>query len=970
VRRRLLLAFLIALSPTRLLADAAPAYLVADLNTDPVEYSDSSPYGFVTLDGVAYFAADDGLLGHELWRSDGTPAGTRLVKDIDPGELGSTPRALAAIGGELWFRAWDGRRGCGVWRSDGSEEGTRLVAIVHTNHLRCVRTDADGGQPSQFTGRGDAVFFTAAAADEQGSELWRSDGTAAGTRQVADIFPGDAGSGPQALIAFDGQLYFVADDGEHGAELWRSDGTAAGTRMVRDINPGAAAGILRSGDFGAALPRLIPAGDHLVFAADDGVHGFELWRSDGSTAGTALLLDTTPDSALGGLRLGRQPTLFAAFGDEAAFFSLDVQAPPLTLRVWRTDGTAQGTEPLGELPFTGSVPTGLTAIGDAVYFAYRGAGAAGLWRADGTASVVRHFVGRVGPPLARDGAMVFLADDDSGCALWGSDGSDPGTVLLRGAAPRADLCPDELTLETAEPALGGLGGRVLFAAASAGQGSELFISDGTPAGTQAVRDVNDTSQRTADTSLWFAGALGDVLLFGAQRGIGQPSGLWRSDGSAPGTRLLAPVSPGGGGAVGGRFVFTGSDGQGAALWSTDGTTLGTHRIQSILPGPWAVTATPAALFLTLVDDAGSELWRSDGTATGTFRVADLTPGPGDTTFSYRVAFAGGLAFVVQRTVGDELWFSDGSEDGTSRVKAFTAAPNRIRDLVDVDGVLYLDIEVLGGGAELWRSDGTEDGTVRIVTLDEPPAWLAPGRGALFFAGSDAGGLELWRSDGTAGGTGRVRDIQPGPGSGLENPDRTLFEQTARAGDVFLVVADDGPHGPELWRSDGSEAGTVLVRDIDPRVPALLDDFFLPLTEVGGQVLFTPLDAEAGVEPWVTDGTADGTRLIADIAPGARSGLRQGAPFAVTRTHVFFTAADGRTGEELWAIPRAALDGGPGCGGDCNGDFRVAIDELVRGVGIALGATPVSACVSFDVDADGAVSIDELVGAVNAALGGC
>ena len=190
-----------------------------------------------------------------------------------------------------------------------------------------------------------------------------------------------------------------------------------------------------------------------------------------------------------------------------------------------------------------------------------------------------------------------------------------------------------------------------------------------------------------------------------------------------------------------------------------------------------------ALFLTLADDeTGSELWRSDGTVEGTFRVRDLTPGPGGTEFGLRTPFAGGLAFVVQRNAGDELWFSDGSDAGTHLVTALQGDDHRVRNLLDVDGVLYFDVGGFSAGGELWRSDGTPGGTTRVIDLSagvEPvtAVWLAAGPGALFFAAADeATGVELWRSDGTAGGTGRVRDVFPGPDSALLDPDGALVQR--------------------------------------------------------------------------------------------------------------------------------------------------------------------------------------------------
>ena len=72
-------------------------------------------------------------------------------------------------------------------------------------------------------------------------ELWKSDGTAAGTVLVKDILGGSSGSFPSYLTNVNGTLFFGANDGSHGNELWKSDGTAAGTVMVKDIRAGGSA---------------------------------------------------------------------------------------------------------------------------------------------------------------------------------------------------------------------------------------------------------------------------------------------------------------------------------------------------------------------------------------------------------------------------------------------------------------------------------------------------------------------------------------------------------------------------------------------------------------------------------------------------------------------------------------------------------------------------------------------------------
>src|SRR5258708_3296229 len=219
-RRCLLFALLLTLSGVTA-GWSQPAMMVADLNTtqeDLVYWFFTYP-GFITLGTTVIFTHDDGIHGLELWKTDGTAAGTGLLKDICPGSCWALLRAGTVWNGVYYFGADDGVHGLELWRTDGTTAGTSMVV------------DLNPGLPGGFSGVLVAGGTLSLAGDDgvHGTELWKTDGTAAGTQLVADINPGPAGSNPRLWLDAGGKLLLNADDGVHGREPWTSDGTPGGT---------------------------------------------------------------------------------------------------------------------------------------------------------------------------------------------------------------------------------------------------------------------------------------------------------------------------------------------------------------------------------------------------------------------------------------------------------------------------------------------------------------------------------------------------------------------------------------------------------------------------------------------------------------------------------------------------------------------------------------------------------------------
>ena len=461
----------------------------------------------LTMAGTkAYFTVDDGVHGNELWTSDGTAAGTVLVNDISPGSNGSFPTLLTDVNGTLFFAANDGPHGFELWKSDGTAPGTLMVKDINPGadaSLLLTNFAEDDG----------SVFFTAFDFTA-GTELWKSDGTAAGTVMVEDINPGLSDSTAQLLTNVNGTLFFTADDGTHGFELWRTDGTATGTMMVKDIDPGASSSI------GEAFANV---GGTLYFSASDGTNGLELWKSDGTAAGTMMVKDINPFS-------NSFPSELTNVNG-TTFFSADDGTHGFEL--WKSDGTVDGTVLVKDIN--------------------SGAGGSLLFVPGGYASV--------------NGSLFFDADDGiNGPQLWKSDGTDAGTVMVKLLNP-GGATPEQLT---------NVNGVLEFYAFD-GTSNGLFKSDGTAAGTieiathvdiatpiafaarSAVEDLN--GDRLSDV-VW-RNASGALTAWSMNGSAIASSGFMTADGVA--------ANPGPSWSVAGTSDFNG-DGNADLLWrNTDGT---------------------------------------------------------------------------------------------------------------------------------------------------------------------------------------------------------------------------------------------------------------------------------------------------------------------------------------------------------------------------------------------------------------
>jgi ELWxxDGT repeat protein len=396
------------------------------------EYS-SNPSGLTNLNGYLLFAADDqGSLGHshtgvaagrELWLHNG--AAFVQVKDINPGLADSNPEIFVVVGGIAFFRANDGVHGIELWRTDGTTAGTYMVRDIYSG--------SGSSFPSDLVRYNNMVFFNAYTATG-GYELWRSDGTSAGTVQVKDINPGTVSSSPMWFKVFGSYLYFSASTLANGRELWRTDGTSAGTTLFIEFRDGSD-GSTPSYPTVAKISSPSGISTNLFFRLNHPTEGWTVMKSNGTVAGTAPLkpgadLNVHKPMLGTGLRL-----YFVSKRDQ----------------LWVSDGTAAGTRMVKEIiPGDSNTTTDidyLTAVAGTVYFVTDDViHGDELWKSNGTeagtAMVADLRPGAQGsyPNNLKNiqGTLYFAANAprrtgsyDYGNELWKTDGTDAGTVFVK-----------------------------------------------------------------------------------------------------------------------------------------------------------------------------------------------------------------------------------------------------------------------------------------------------------------------------------------------------------------------------------------------------------------------------------------------------------------------------------------------------------------------------------------------------------
>jgi ELWxxDGT repeat protein len=881
-------------------------HLTKDLNTLseslPSNAPLNKPHSFAVLNNVSYFFAEDGKHGRELWRSDGTPAGTYMVKDINPGEASSNGDGIIAANNLLYFTAETPDLGQELWTSDGTNTGTHLVKDLFPGTF--------GSLPSQFVLINGTVFF--ATAYNANSQLWKTNGTPEGTILVKDIYDNGLGIGYNILelTGANNLAWFIAYTWSSGYQLFRSDGTDAGTYIVKQIGYG--------GDFTAPM-QLTEYNHKLFFSVDDGT-GRRLWTSDGTEAGTTYapgfndvflrtdfmgIFENFPFRILSNvLYLSASKTQFTGTGELYKYDAASAVGITLVKEL--------AEDPTGADYF---VPVDVTIVNNKLIWkviSTIGGSHDELWTSDGTTAqtkLVKSFEPDVNAFVyfitnATNGKFYFVKRDNTyGNELWKSDGTAGGTLLVRDiySGSRGSF-PENLTF---------FNGRLLFRATTKSAGSELWSASGS--GASLLKDINTTTTNSsfAGSNFFFKGIgrTKDGIVFNALTpDLGAE--LYGSDGTRDGTGLLKDLWPGEDWSYPNNFLykngvtyFINDNSTGTAILSTNGSSSSIKRVIPYINRDiyfvinYNVTDKGLVLYTLGNRQTGvQELWRSDGTDAGTFMLTNSL----SYYFNNYLAVTGKLVFFIggDFTNGYELWKSDGTVAGTKMVKDIFPGPDGSNpyNLFVYKNEVYFGAYDASFVTSLWKSDGSANGTIILKNIapafyysyfnTQPQKYFCESKGILYISASDNGTYwdELWKTNGTPAGTVLVKDINSSFGSfpnHLTDVDGTLF-----------FTAYDGINGNEIWKSNGTMQSTKMVKDI---TPTNMYVEYNNLCSAGGKLYFLNLSTYPSLL-YSSDGTADHTNAVSDEGLNEISGLEN---LTGVGDKLFFAAYSYKYGVELY-----------------------------------------------------------------------
>lgn len=708
----------------------------------------------------------------ELWKTDGTTINTTKVTDIITNFYGLNYSTFYNVGNRIYFTPTTTTQGAEPWVTDGTAMGTRILKDILPGSASSVGNG--------FERVGNLVFFQALDANSQW-KLWKTDGTEAGTVMVANEIEGNSNYRPTKCISYDNQLYFTANTNK----FYKTDGNTV-TLVHTDLE-----------SFG----NIVKMNNLMYFISRNGFE-FELWKSNGTTAGTekirTILTSMDPYNTFARLMPGTSKLYFEmSYFHNHAFENITQH--------WVSDGTTAGTININTLNpnfSTGSFTNQLAVVGDTYYFtAFDAANGFELWKSNGTS---------VGTTLVKN-------------INKGSASSDPSQFVA-------------------------LNNEVYFSADDVKYGREIWKTDGTPANTNLVMDYNAGINPNVNYYSIIKGMVpyNDIIIayIGYQ--------LVKFNQTMPPTAYFSQNLIDGKDPefinFDNRVFYKGYDSGngGYELFATDGNTA--YKVKD-LSTSWD-GGDPSNFFvwngvLYFATDQNTRIWKSDGTEGGTVLVKQLPTGSVQSKF-YAV---NGLLFFVSRNANYEtkLWKTDGTESGTVLVKDFNTGygGDGVGNLVVFNNMLFFNAYD-GASSHLYKTDGSSANTQIIGSINSYNVPVVF-KNKLFYLSADNtwSPVYLWSTDGISAPV-KVKKLadamHDASGKLLKNIDDNVL--------VFDIVPNYSRH--ELWASDGTAAGTKMVKLIRDKQ---YNDYYVRIKEYlynNHKLYFAADDGIHGRELWIWD----------------------------------------------------------------------------------------------------------------------
>jgi ELWxxDGT repeat protein len=776
-----------------------------------------------TNDGF-YFISSYDVSKYWLFKHGGDPGVTIYLAEIKASSPNNIP-SIASLNGKVLYPNWESTTGYELWIADDSPESAHL--------LKDATPGTGSTHPLELTKAVDLVYFRGGST---GRELWRTDGTEAGTFMVFQIVGTSQVIQPKSLKTLGNKAYFLVRNNFGETEFWTSDGTAAGTLKAADVPPATTLQVKFEAFF---------LDEQYIYVANDAQNEvFEWVAIDVNTAAPEILFDLT--STENYFLISNGNTSKSILNGE--FYFIYINRTSQEYELWKSDGTALGTQKVVSLE--GSA-TALASTKQAFFFFIKRQENIELWKSDGSIAGTT-LTKDLGSNLASTNIMCAATDStvffrnpfsgpDSPDFPYRSDGTEQGTYTVMGA-PASHLA-------SSNPVgfISGPDEAVFFRADNAPYSKSVWRTE--PSAPFSITLLDATTQ---DLYLETATPLtvGNKILWFVNTNT-----IHVTDASGLIDEIQLPVmlSSNGEYGPGGLVYFLANNNK--SLWRTDGTQVGTFEV---LAGPASsflheLKAVGDSLYffelITQPSQPFHPLWSSDGTSNGTQIseiIQSVTPN------------------VYLQSIENRLAYSTLSDNPFARtlyVRGFDSVYFPDLKYDDFKGLAITDDQLFVLGPRiysptdsfhfsLWTAENGQPNLLRKFKSIEGEKYYEPrtqnrlhrlGNSVLFGAGLTENNVELWISDGTPSGTAEVRDLHP---SGSSNPDNFVRYNDQ----LWLFTANDGSE-VSWWATNGSSSGTFKIASL-----ATVKDYFVPSISdaylSGNRLFFSMNDGIVGQEPWI------------------------------------------------------------------------------------------------------------------------